>query len=308
MTAVAPAMDAEAGGVSASTSRRRGRIPRVDPAPSRAVSSVILVVAGLAFLLPLAAMFEFSLRDGAPVKGVQPYSFRHYSNLFDPANSFTYQGLFQGVVNSLVIALLTVALVLLVLLPTMILVELRFPTLRRVLEFVCILPITIPTVVLVVGFVPVYSLVARVFGSTSWTLFLAIGVIVLPYAYRPIAANIAAVELGILSEASRSLGAGWGATLARVILPNLRRGVFAAAFITIAVVLGEYTIAAFLSQNTFQTALVQVDSTDPYATVILSLAALTLVFALLVLIGRVGQAGPGRRSRVRAASTARRIP
>lgn len=307
MTAVTvtPGSDADA----RPASQRRGRIPRVNPAPSRAVSSVILVIAALAFLLPLAAMFEFSLRDGAAVNGVQPYSFRHYTALIDPANAFTYQDLFQGVINSLVIALLTVALVLVVLLPTMILVELRFPALRRMLEFVCILPITIPTIVLVVGFVPVYSVVAQIFGSTSWTLFLAIGVIVLPYAYRPIAANMAAVELGVLSEASRSLGASWAATLVRVILPNLRRGVFAAAFITIAVVLGEYTIAAFLSQNTFQTALVQVDSTDPYATVILSLSALTVVFLLLIIIGRIGQARPGRR---RSASLepdiARRIP
>ena len=40
-----------------------------------------------------------------------------------------------------------------------------------------------------------------------------------------------------------------------------------AVFITIAVVLGEYTIASFLSQNTFQTALLLISQTDPYVAV-----------------------------------------
>jgi putative spermidine/putrescine transport system permease protein len=188
-----------------------------------------------------------------------------------------------------------VMIVLGLLLPTMILVELRFPRLRSVLEFICIVPITIPSIVLVVGFVPVYSVVAQIFGSYPWTLSFAVGIIVLPYAFRPIAANLSAVEVVMLSEASRSLGASWFSVMSRIILPNLRRGIFSSAFITIAVVLGEYTIASFLSQNTFQTALVLLRSTDPYVAVIFAIVALLFAFVLLILIGRIGTAGRDRR-------------
>jgi putative spermidine/putrescine transport system permease protein len=278
---------------------RPRRAPRFSAEPSRPTSLIILIVTAVLFLVPIAAMLEFSFRDGQPVDGVQKYGFQHYLAVFDPANSYTYSELFEGIGNSLLICVLTVAIVLVLLLPAMILVDLRYPRLRRVLEFVCIIPITIPSIVLVVGFVPVYSVVAQIFGSYPWTMAFAVGIIVLPYAYRPIAANMAGVELTVLSEASRSLGAGWGATLFSVILPNLRRGILSACFITIAVVLGEYTIASFLSQNTFQTALVLINHTDAYVSVIFAVLALLFGFVLLLVIGRVGAVGTRRERRTR---------
>ncbi len=280
---------------------RRARMRRATPlrfgaVPSRATRSVILVIAAILFLAPIVALVEFSLRVGQPRNGVQAHGFLHYLAIFDPASSGTYQDLFQGIVNSLIICVITVIIVLVLLLPTMLLVELRFPKLRRVLEFICIIPITIPTVVLVVGFVPVYSAVVGIFGSAPWTLAFAVGVIVLPYAYRPIASNMAALDLIVLSEAALSLGASWGSVLGRVILPNLRRGIFAASFITIAVVLGEYTIATFLSRNVFQTALVQLQRTDPYVGAIFAVFALVFAFILLLIIGRVGSVGRSNKS------------
>ena len=269
---------------------------RFGAVPSRPTRSIILIIAAILFLTPIVALVEFTLRVGQPVKGVQAYGPLHYLGIFNPANSGTYQVLFQGIGNSLIICVITVVIVLVLLLPTMLLVELRFPKLRRVLEFICIIPITIPTVVLVVGFVPVYSTVVAIFGSAPWTLSFAVGVIVLPYAYRPIAANMAALDLVVLSEAALSLGASWGSVLGRVILPNLRRGIFAASFITIAVVLGEYTIATFLSRNVFQTALYQLQHTDPYVGAIFAVAALVFAFILLLIIGRVGSAGRNRKS------------
>ncbi|CAN5427959.1 ABC transporter permease subunit [soil metagenome] len=264
--------------------------------PSDVTRVVILIIAAILFLTPIVALIEFTLRVGQPVGGVQSYGTSHYLAIFDPKSSGAYQELFQGIGNSLIICVITVVIVLVLLLPTMLLVELRFPKLRRVLEFICIIPITIPTVVLVVGFVPVYSAVVRVFGSAPWTLAFAVGVIVLPYAYRPIAANMAALDLVVLSEAALSLGASWGNVLGRVILPNLRRGIFAASFITIAVVLGEYTIATFLSRNVFQTALVQLQRTDPFVGAIFAVFALVFAFVLLLIIGRVGSVGRNRKT------------
>ena len=275
---------------------RRATPLRFGAVPSRATRSVILIIAAILFLAPIVALVEFSLRVGQPRNGVQAHGLLHYLAIFDPASSGTYQDLFQGIGNSLIICVITVIIVLVLLLPTMLLVELRFPKLRRVLEFICIIPITIPTVVLVVGFVPVYSAVVGIFGSAPWTLAFAVGVIVLPYAYRPIASNMAALDLIVLSEAALSLGASWGSVLGRVILPNLRRGIFAASFITIAVVLGEYTIATFLSRNVFQTALYQLQHTDPYVGAIFAVLALLFGFILLLIIGRVGSATRNRTS------------
>jgi putative spermidine/putrescine transport system permease protein len=268
--------------------------PRYGAEPSKITRTIILVVVAIVFVTPLAVLAQFALRVGQPnARGVQAYGFQHFGDIFNPVNATTYAPLFQGIINSLVICIITILIVLLLLLPTMILVELKFPHLRRILEFVCIIPITIPSIVLVVGFIPIYSVVAQVFGSSPWTLAFAIGVIVLPYAYRPIAANLAGVDVITLSEASRSLGAHWGNVLWKVIIPNLRRGILSSVFITVAVVLGEYTIASFLSQNTFQTALALIQQTDPYVSAIFAVFALLLAFAILLIIGRVGSIGRG---------------
>lgn len=260
--------------------------------PGTFARRTILIVTVVAFLIPILALFQFSLRIGQ----TGTLGFEHYAAIFDPANASTYEVLWEGLGNSLIICVITLGIILLVLLPTMILVELRYPRMRRTLEFICILPITVPTVVLVVGFVPVYSAVASVFGSSPWTLAFAIGIIVLPYAYRPIAVNLASFDIVTLTEAARSLGGGWGSVLWRIVLPNLRRGIASAVFITIAVVLGEFTIASFLSQTTFQTALVLLQQSDPYVAAIFALFALVLGFVLLLLIGRLASVGRNRRT------------
>ena len=235
-------------------------------------------------------MVEFTFRAGL----AGGYTLDHWTGLFDPENARTYRNLFTAIGNSLLLALVTVAIVLVLLLPTMILVHLQFPRLRRALEFICIIPITVPAIVLVVGLAPVYSVVVKLFGGSIWTLAFAYGITVLPYAYRAIQSNLDTVDLITLSEAARSLGAAWLSVLWRVLLPNLRRGVLAASFISVAVVLGEFTIASLLNRTNLQTALLQISQSDPYVAVILALLALTFAFVLLLLIGRLGSAGRNR--------------
>jgi putative spermidine/putrescine transport system permease protein len=179
-------------------------------------------------------------------------------------------------------------------LPTMILVHVQFPRLRRVLEFICIAPITVPAIVLVVGLAPVYGVLVRLVGGSIWTLAFAYGITVLPYAYRAIQSNLDAVDVATLSEAARTLSAGWIVIVVRVLLPNLRRGVLAAAFISVAVVLGEFTIASLLNRVNLQTALLQISQSNPYVAVILALLSLAVAFILLLIIGRLGTAGRNR--------------
>jgi putative spermidine/putrescine transport system permease protein len=272
---------------------RRAARGRYGATPSKATGAVVLIVVGLLFAIPLLSMGWFTLQQvGSP--GI---TFVHWLAPFDPAQASNYSDLFAGIQNSLVLAVIVVAIVLLLLLPAMLLAELRYPKVHRVLEFVCLLPITVPTIVLVVGFVPVYQVLQQVVGSDPWTLSFAIGVIVLPYAYRPIQANIGTLNLTTLTEAARSLGASWPVAVWRVVLPNLRRGLLSACLLTISVVFGEFTIANFLGQNTFQTALLLLQQTDPYVATIFALAALLFVFVLLVVISTAGSIGRPRRKK-----------
>ncbi|WP_108249126.1 ABC transporter permease [Planctomonas deserti] len=253
---------------------------------SVALRRLLLAVVGLVFLLPIVAMVEFTLRSPSG----SGYGLDHWAAILDPERERSYRNLFEGVANSLTLAVVTAALVLVLLVPTMVLVSLRYPRLMRVLEFVCIVPITVPAIVLVVGLAPVYGVVVRVAGGGTWTLALAYGVTVLPFAFRALQTDLSASNLATLTEAARTLGASWPRVMTTVIVPTLRRGILAAAFITVAVVLGEYTIASLLNRVNLQTALVQVSRSDPYAAVIFALLALLFAFTLLLLIGRVGTA------------------
>lgn len=263
-------------------------------APARGIRIAILGAIGLLFAVPILAMVEFTLRKGLG----GGHDFSRWITLFQSGFTGQYRPLLVAAGNSVALAIGTVLIVLLLLVPTMILIQLRFPRLRRPMEVICILPVSIPAIVLVVGLAPVYSMVARLFGSGVWTLAFAYGVTVLPYAYRAIQSNLDAVDARTLSEAARSLGAGWGTVLLRVLLPGLRRGILAGAFISVAVVLGEFTIASLLNRVNLQTALVVVSKSDPYTAVILSLLALAFAFLLLLAIGRLGAArtrSPRRR-------------
>ena len=268
------------------TSKLAGPV-RLGLAPSRVTRWIILIVVALVFAIPLLSLLEFSLRDG--FSGT--YTITHWTGIFDPENARPYRQLFQAIGNSFLLAAVTVGIVLVILLPTMLLVHMSFPKLRRVLEFICIIPITVPAIVLVVGLAPVYSFVVKIFGSGTWTLALAYGILVLPYAYRAIQANLDGVPVVTLSEAARSLGAGWPTVVWSVLLPNLRRGVLSAAFITVAVVLGEFTLASLLNRRNLQTALLQIQSGDPWVAAALALVSLAFAFVLLLIIGRLGSVG-----------------
>jgi putative spermidine/putrescine transport system permease protein len=237
----------------------------------RVLRWAVLLVLGVFFLLPLVAMVEFSTRD--------PQTWPllvNWSKLSD-----TYPDLADGIVASLEQAALTALLMLVLLVPTAIWVRLRLPRLRRLIEFLCLLPLTIPAIVLVVGLAPVYAWVVYFLGGSSLTL-------ALPYAYRSIDAGLAAIDVKTLAEAARSLGAGWTTVIVRVVLPNIRTAVLSAAFLSVALVLGEFTIASLLNRTNLQVSIELLGKSSATMSVAVSLTALLLAFVLLLLLSLLG--------------------
>ena len=172
--------------------------------------------------------------------------------------------------------------VLVLLVPTMIWVHLRLPLLRRPLEVLCLLLLTIPAIVLVVGMAPIYAWVTYLFGDSPLTLTFVYVVLVLPYAYRAIDASLRSVDVKTIAEAARTLGASWPRTIVEVLVPNIRIGIASAAVISIALVLGEFTIASLLSFETLQVVINLLGKRDAQVSVAVSLVALLFAFVLLV--------------------------
>ncbi|MGN6301715.1 MAG: ABC transporter permease [Angustibacter sp.] len=260
---------------------------------------VVMTLAGIFFLLPLWAMVVFSTSSPTGVTG------ETWRRLVDVGQlSRDYPSFVEGVKLSAYLVVLTVALMLVLLVPTMTWVRLRLPRLRRPMEFLCLLPLTIPAIVLVVGLAPVYAWVTYFFGGSSVWLFFAYTVLVLPYAYRAIDAGLSAIDVRTLSEAARGLGAGWPRVFWSIITPNIRTALMSASFLSVALVLGEYTIASLMSRNNLQVSIYQLSQRTPSMSVAVSLAALLIAFVLLVGLSLLA----GRRRRATVAATTVEAP
>ncbi len=241
---------------------------------------VVVVVLGVFFLLPLVAMAEFTTR------GLEGHrTLATWRLLLDVGQlNVDYPQLVDGVKMSAGLVVLTIAMMLLILVPTMVWVRLRLPWLRRTLEFVCLLPLTIPAIVLVVGLAPIYRSVRQHLSLSPLQLFWAYAILALPYAYRALAAGLDAIDVRTLAEAARSLGAGWFTVMVRVVAPNMWQAILNAMLLTVALVLGEFTSASILLYTNLQVALYQISRATLNAGVLFSTSAASLLFAFLLLL------------------------
>jgi putative spermidine/putrescine transport system permease protein len=208
----------------------------------------------------------------------------------------------SALATSLQIALLTAVVTLALVVPTAVWVRLRLPAVAGLLESATILPIVVPPVVMAAGIAFVQAnlggpVFRALFASSVTALTPFYVVLALPFAYRAVDNGLAAVPLRTLVEAARNLGAGLGTALLRVVLPAVRSAVLGAAFLTLALVLGEIVIARILLYtDTFPIAVVEVGRSAAGVSVALSLAALLLTWLLLLAVSFAGGRRAGRTS------------
>ena len=251
---------------------------------------VIFVVVGGYLLIPLVAMLEFSTRD-TPTAMAWKRTALGWKGIADNPS------VMSAIVLSLELAALTVAVMLFLLAPTMVWVHLRVPKVRRIIEFISLLPLTIPAIVIVVGLAPVYRQLIPVIGQSPLVLTFIYVVLVLPYAYRSIDASLRSIDIETLAQAARGLGASWLQVFLRIVVPSIRAGLLSAAVLSIALVLGEFTISSLLVYDTLQVIVNQVGQDNAQVAVAVSLAALLFGFVLLFIVSTVGA---GRRRAARA--------
>ena len=120
-----------------------------------------------------------------------------------------------------------------------------------------------------------------------------------PYMYRAVDTGLASIDVRTLTEAAQSLGSGWARILTRIIFPNLRTSLLSGAFLTLAIVIGEYTIAQVLARNmAFAPYLSLLGRNQPYQPAAVSLISFGLTWLAMILIAFLGR---GSRARVQVA-------
>jgi putative spermidine/putrescine transport system permease protein len=252
---------------------------------------VVFTIFGAFFVLPLLALLRMSLEPAAGNGGWSVAAWKQivsYSVVGTPS-------LISRVIITLELAVITGAAVLVLLVPTMIWIKLRVQWISRTVEFLCLLPLTIPAIALVVGLVPIYNWIQQR-SVSALMLFWVYVILALPYAYRALAAGLNAVDAKTLSEAARGLGASWFTVILRIIVPNMRQAILNALLLSSALVLGEFTIAYLLLFVNLQVELYSISRNTPNASVIFSTSfgALLFTFILLIILSYVGRPRRGR--------------
>jgi putative spermidine/putrescine transport system permease protein len=252
------------------------RKPRIGP-------WIVMALAAVYFIVPLAATFEFSLR-----KRKGEYSFDAYRWLFDDprfVESFLY---------STAVAVATIVVGIMLVLPTAYTIRVRLPRLRPVVEFMTLLPLVIPAIVIVFGYL-------RLYNSSSWLpmtssaratdilLVFAYVTLAMPYMYRAVDTGMRAIDAQTLTEAAQSLGAGWLTIMVRVILPNVRVALLSGAFLTFAIVIGEFTMASLLDRPAFGPYMNYIGTNRAYEPSALAIIAFAVTWACMGLIQLLGR-------------------
>jgi putative spermidine/putrescine transport system permease protein len=267
--------------------------PRRRPSKGTVARWVILFVAAIYFIGPLVAAISFTLQSGHG-----GLTFSAYRQIF--AKPATGQiGFTTALVYSLEIAVITIVITMALMLPTQLLLHLRLPKWRPVVEVITLFPLVFPPVVLVVGVNDTFTEVGKNKGGVLYTIVtylrgqnhplvlpLLYVILAMPFVYRSLDAGIRSIDAQTLVEASRNLGAGWLTVLFRVLVPCLRTAILNAGFLCFALVMGEYTISSILLYNKpFPVWLAQLPTTSGHVQAAVSVFSLLLVEVLLLLIG-----------------------
>ncbi len=254
-------------------------------------SWVIFAIGVLYFIVPLLATFEFSLRIRR-----EGYTFDAYSIVFaDPRFQQTF-------LFSIGIGIATIIVGLIITVPAAYYVRLRAPQLRPIIEFVTLLPLVIPAIILVFGYI-------RLYGSSSWLpllnsqagthvlLVFAYAALALPYLYRAIDTGLRTIDVQTLTEAANILGANTATILLQVIFPNIIVAVLSGAFLTLAIVIGEFTIASLLNEQVFGVYMQNLGANKAYTPQALAVVSFVITWGAMGMIQLLGRFAPKTAAR-----------
>jgi putative spermidine/putrescine transport system permease protein len=255
---------------------------------TRIWATLWIVLGVIYFFLPLVGTLDFSLRARRDTLSLAAY-----------ATIFSDRQFYSTFAFSAEMAVLTIIASVAIVLPTAYWVHLWAPRVRPVLEVISLLPFVIPAIVLVFGLIKTYSRPPFPLVATPALLVASYVVLSLPYMYRAIDTGLRAMDVRSLTEAAQSLGAGWPTILLRVILPNLRVALLSGAFLTFAIVIGEFTLAQYLAWPAFGPYMARMGQDrayEPAALAIVSFALTWGITALMLLLGRrPGGGGQGQQ-------------
>jgi putative spermidine/putrescine transport system permease protein len=183
--------------------------------------------------------------------------------------------------RSLVIALATLGVTLVVGIPAAYALHLRSDRFSRAIEEIITLPLAIPGLALALALLLTYGGFSDF--RRSWLFILAgHAVFTLPFMVRSVLAMFGAIDVKTLDEGAASLGASPWRRFRDVIVPNAAPGILAGSLMVVTLSLREFNLTWML--HTPLTKTLPVGLADSYASMRLEVAsAYTLVFFVMII-------------------------
>ncbi|KQZ97788.1 spermidine/putrescine ABC transporter permease [Mesorhizobium sp. Root157] len=247
---------------------------------------VTFILGAAYFFIPLIATVEFSMR------------MRRGTYSFDAYKVVLGDDRFQATFGySVIVAVFTILLGVLIVVPTAYWIRLRMPHLRPVVEFITLLPLIIPAIVIVFGYIRMYGSNSPLpfLGSTRGTdalLIIGYAMLALPLMYRAVDTGLRTIDVRTLTEAAQILGAGWATIIGRIILPNVLIAVLSGAFLTFAIVIGEFTMASLLNRPAFGPYLQNIGANRAYEPAALAIIAFAITWGCMSVIQVLSRFAP----------------
>lgn len=220
----------------------------VEPGKGRFRWVLFAVVFLYLIVPPLAALF-YSL-SAKQYSGLMPHDWTlsHWTGIFHDDR------LIAAIRRSLFLAIGTVVLVTLLVLPTLYWSYVRNPKLRSIMLVLALLPFSLPFVVMAFGIDRVAQKIFFLESYSGTGVMVLIGHVTLCFAFYlwPVDAAMAAAGVKRLHEAAQASGAGPVRTLVRCIIPNIMPGIVSGSILVFAISWGEYSIAKIMTRSQYE--------------------------------------------------------
>ena len=213
------------------------------------------------------------------------YTLQHW------VDAFTDERFRVVLLRSLGLAIVTAIIDLLLVTPAAYWQRVRNPRIRPVIELLAAIPFAVPFVVIAFGLLSLSGTYAPSLQGTLWLLVPAHAAIAFSFVYWSIDGSLAAANVVALSEAARTCGASLGATIFRVILPNIGPGMASGAILAFGVSFNEIAMVQILAGDRFETVplytLNLLKSTDADFNVLAVMTTVSFIITLLLSIAVV---------------------
>lgn len=245
-----------------------------------------LAILAMFFIVPMLAMARFAFQS-IPVALLTTENALQGWSIAPLITVAQEPAMWSASRTSILLAIFTIALTLILLVPLAIATEIKAPHLRPVLTAVTLLPWVVPPIALVVGVAVTFRTGAPWFLASVFSLVPFYALWAMPFTYRALDAGLQAINARTLFEAARGMGASLGTIVLRVILPNMAASIVAAAALTTALVLGEFAFASLLLKDTLPTFMVNYQQNQARAGLALALVVLVITALAIGIVVRV---------------------